>query len=432
MNPCYQRAYQQLSAQSSAWLYAARAAHFTAFLARGFPTRSEEDWRYTDISAIKQAQFSLSLPADALDDTVAMAKIQQYIVPEYQNLVFINGHFAPQLSDRHVANGAIATSLMSSVHDHPELLTPYFRLEPGKQLLFSQLNVALMTDGLVLYVPRNTQVEKPIHLLHFVTQTDAEPMHHLRNLIILEENTEAAFFETYASDTGALGTGQKYFNNIVTQIYVNENAKLDYCKKQQEGPQAYHIANTQIIQQRHTRVNACNFSWGGQLGRDDLMIEQNGEDAVSELYGLYMLRDNQHMDHHTHVDHRSAHGSSRQLYKGVLSGKSTAVFNGKIKVQKSAKSVNAQQTNQNLLLSNSAAINTKPALEIYANDVKCMHGATVGQIDAAALFYLRSRGIDEKTAMSLLVQAFMNAVVEEVPAAIKQYRGDNYEYRHAL
>lgn len=415
MNPYYQQAYEQMLNQNGnqpQWLRALKAAQFTDFVACGFPTRTHEDWRYTDVAAIKQSSFSLAANKDA----VISAQMKNYILPQYHNLVFINGYFAPQLSDAFPdASGVIATNVQTGLQQHAELIKPYFIQQSNQSQPFSQLNLALMTDGLFLYVPENIQLAKPIQLLHFTNNADIEQMHHLRHVIILAENAAAVLLENYVALTG-----QKYFNNIVTQINVNNHARLDYCKQQHEAKNAYHVANTHIKQHSQSRVRAYNFSTGGQLGRDDLIIDQEGSGAMSELYGLYSLQHQQHMDHHTQVNHHAAHGCSQQLYKGVLADNATAVFNGRVTVRQNAKSVNAQQTNQNLLLSKTASVNTKPALEIYASDVKCTHGATVGQIDDAALFYLRSRGLDKKTAMQLLVEAFMQEVLDKVPASLRR------------
>jgi Fe-S cluster assembly protein SufD len=274
-----------------------------------------------------------------------------------------------------------------------------------------------MFDGLFLYVPKNVKIEKPIQCLFISTQEFQDSMQHLRNLIIVEENSQVTLFETYVSETE-----KKYFNNIVTQIYLGNHSQINYYKYQQESENGYHIANTQIHQQANSCVNSFHFSLGSQLAREDLAVSLNQSGAECALYGLYLLDNRQHIDHHTRIDHHVSNCTSYELYKGILAAQSVGVFNGKIIVHPQAQRSNAQLVNQNLLLAKTAEINTKPELEIYADDVKCSHGATVGQIDDESLFYLRSRGIEEQTAQNILTYAFASEVINQIKDfKIKEY-----------
>lgn len=408
----YQKAYQKILQNSSDGLQTLRAREFSQFTLQGLPKCDQENWKYTDISALETAAFNLVL--NNQDDS--NLSIAEHYLPDSHNLVFVNGYFSSQLSKlQALPDGVILTDIRNAWKSFPELVKPY--LEKDIKQSLDSLNLALMTDGLFLYVPKNLKLKQPIQLLYLTTQSSQDCMQHLRNIILAEESAGVVLLENY------VGLGDvKYFNNIVTQIYAKKNSQIEYYRCQNESREAYHIANIQVEQSANSQIKSYAFSVGSKLARDDLMISLNETGASCELLGLYLVHDKQHIDHHTRIDHHAAHGSSRENYKGILEGKATGVFNGKVIVHPGAQQTKAQQTNQNLLLSKTAEMNTKPELEIYADDVQCTHGATVGQMDEAALFYLQSRGIAEPTARKILTYAFMSEIIDAIGnPAIKQH-----------
>lgn len=409
MFECYQKAYEKIQQVSAADLNAVRQQPFADFLIQGFPKRRDENWKYTDISVLENANFNL-----ALDKTVANLKIDKYCLPNSHHLVFINGHFVPQMSNmQSLPAGVILTNMVDAWQRFPQLVKPYLQTE--NKTSFDNLNAALMTDGLFLYVPKNVMMPQPVQLLCLATQGLSAAMQHLRNVIIVESDSQLIYLEDYIGLASV-----KYFNNVVTQIALNARAQMAFYKCQNEARSAYHVANIQVEQKTNTQFKSYSFSLGGQIARDDLAIMMNGTGANCDLNGLYLVQDKQHVDQHTRIDHVAAHCTSRENYKGILDGKATGVFNGKVFIHPHAQQSKAKQSNQNLLLSKNAEMNTKPELEIYADDVQCAHGATVGQIDEMALFYLRSRGIDETTARHILIHAFMSEIVDDItPPAIK-------------
>lgn len=367
------------------------------FLQTGFPTRKNEDWKYTNVSAIADVEFEFSLvKSDKLD-------LDNYSMTDSYRMVFIDGAFFREKSDIDaLPQGVLVSDTATMLKD--EKWQPYLAVNGTCQSAFTQLNAALMSTGLFLYVEKNAVIEKPIHLLYLQTQPQ-RVMQHPRHMIILDQHSECCVLEEYA------GLAQDYFNNIVTQIYAKQDAVLAHYKFQREAQQAKHIATTVIHQNHGSSVASHVVSMGASLSRDGLYFALTEENSSAHLYGLYLPLSHQHIDHHTRVDHLVPHCFSQQVYKGVIGMKSHAVFNGKVMVHKDAQRSSALQNNQNLLLAADAEIDTKPELEIYADDVKCTHGATIGQIDEKALFYLRSRGIEENKARHMLTQAFADEVL---------------------
>jgi Fe-S cluster assembly protein SufD len=369
-----------LSAELAPRWQAWRANNFATFLAQGFPNKKQEEWRHTDVSAIADHTFQL---------------VKNSELPTHSAL----------------PAGVIFASLAEALQTHSEIIEPYLKLIK-KSNPFVDLNFAFLQAGLFLYVPKNVVIPQPVQWTHYLAALNEDAMQHSCQVIVLEPQAQLSLVEVYNGDNQ-----NKYFNNILTAIFVNEGASLTYYKCQNETLSTYHIANTQITQQANSIVKSFNFSLGAQLARDDLQILLNGEGAHCELYGLYMPRRQQHIDNHTAIVHQVANCSSQQLYKGILNDDATAVFNGKILVQPQAQNTQAQQTNRNLLLSKIAQINTKPQLEIYADQVQCQHGATVGQLDKDAIFYLQSRGINAEEATRMLTYAFAEEVLEKIPSS---------------
>ncbi|WP_423062668.1 Fe-S cluster assembly protein SufD [Candidiatus Paracoxiella cheracis] len=367
-------------------------AQLQEFIKQGFPNRKVEDWKYTDVSAIAKQAFTLSHEVSS-DVDIRPLKIESPHI-----IVFVNGRYAPVLS---TVNNLPTAVTVSTVNQALQIPAQY-------QTPFSALNAALMTDGLYLSIPKNNYIEHPIHLIYLQTD-DRQLMNHPRHFIDVGENSEVTFFEEYVGQTSAA-----YFNNVVTQISAAQNARVQHFKLQNEAKQAFHIANTIICQQKDSVVSTTTIATGASLSRDDLNYSLNEAGSQCRLLGLYHLDNERHIDNHSRIDHRVPHCSSEQNYKGIIDGKSRAVFNGRVIVHEDAIKTKALQSNQNLLLSAHAEIDAKPELEIYADDVQCAHGATVGRLDEQALFYLRSRGIDDDMAHHLLTCAFANEILEQI------------------
>jgi Fe-S cluster assembly protein SufD len=326
-------------------------------------------------------------------------------------LVFVNGIFAPELSSlAELPAGVTAGSLAAELAARPRDIEPHLgRLADFEPQPFVALNLAFVLDGAYVRVARGTVLDRPLHLL-FVSSAPGEPtVSFPRNLIVAEAGSQVAIVESY------VGTGREvYFTNAVTEVQIGDDAVVDHVKLQGESDKAFHVANLQVEQGRASQFVSHSFSLGGGLVRNDLGTVFGAEGGECTLNGLYMVGGRQHVDNHTSIDHAKPHCTSRELYKGVLDGKSKAVFNGKIVVRPDAQKTNARQTNKNLILSDDTGVNSKPQLEIFANDVKCAHGATVGQVDKDALFYMRSRGLALGAARNLLTYAFASEILEEI------------------
>jgi Fe-S cluster assembly protein SufD len=321
-------------------------------------------------------------------------------------LVFVDGHYAPELSRvDELPEGVIIEPLARALPHHVDVieshLAHYADLDANP---FVALNTMLMSDGAFIHLPSRAVIRVPIHLLYFGTMNEGTAQ--LRNLIIAGEGSEATVIEHYTS-----ADSLAYWTNAVSEIAVSENAGMEHYKLEEEGDKAFHIATLQIRQDRDSRFSSHNASLGGRLARNDINTRLEGENAQCMLNGLYVIKGRQHVDNHTRIDHVRPRTTSRELYKGVMDGWSRGVFNGKIIVHKNAQLTDSNQANHNLLLSPNAEADPKPQLEIFADDVKCTHGATVGQIDQGALYYLRSRGIPVAEARALLTFAFANDVI---------------------
>ena len=395
------------------WLDRLRNDALDRFAQRGFPTRSDEDWKYTSMAALEKQRFhALHATTDARAHAGPHPLMNRHALATDVGhvLVFLDGRYAPWLSDLGtLPTGARLSSLADVLKAAPDLLESYLANDE-QQTVFGALSTAFMADGAFLHLQRGVVLEAPVHLLFLSTESAAA--HHLRNVIVAEDGAQATVIEHYAGIDGIA-----YFNNVVTSIFADGNAAIAHHKLQQEGSAAYHVGGIHALQERDSRLESHSISFGAALARNDITIAFHGNGCEATLNGLYLVGGTQHVDHHTCVDHRQPNGTSREHYRGVLEGQSHAVFNGKVIVQPGAQKSNAHQTNHNLLLSSDAEVDTKPELKIYADDVKCNHGATVGQLDEAQLFYLRSRGIDEAVAHGLLVHAFALDVVERIRVA---------------
>ena len=389
------------------WLNHAREEALTSFLDIGFPSLRDEDWKYTSVAPIEKAAFNLEQPAAG--NAVDAAAIAALALHGARLLAFVDGRYAPRLTRLgDLPAGVIVTSLAETLVRDPERLrVPFGYPSDGYASGFAALNLAFMHDGAYIHLAAGAALDEPLHLL-FVS-TCPNQATHIRNRVVAETGSHIRIVEHHAA-LGAAG----YFNNVVTDIVARRGATVEHYKLQEESLAAFHVAAVNAKVGQDARFVSAALAFGGALARTDIDVTLNGEGAQCVLDGLYIGDGRQHLDHHTRIDHAQPRGTSREFYKGILDGAARAVFNGKVIVRPDAQQSDAQQTNHNLLLSEQAEIDTKPQLEIWADDVKCGHGATVGQLDPDQIFYLRSRGIEDAAARWLLVLAFAGEVVDHV------------------
>jgi Fe-S cluster assembly protein SufD len=408
-------AYVQLKTSHSAapvWLREARAAAMRAFTDNGFPTTRHEDWRFTNITPIVETRFATSGPAP----TAAQIASHLFSEANAHVAVIAAGRFSHELSS---LDGLPATvfvgSLAQALVTHSDNLQPALTQIAKGDHPFVSLNTGLFEDGVLIRVPENTIVERPIHV-HVASDAASDPtVSHPRVLISAGENSQFTVIESYGGPEG-----QCYFTNAVTEALVAPGAIVHHVKVQRESRKAFHIAGTFARLGRGSVFTSHNISLGGGIVRNDISAVMDGEGGEATLNGLYLADGDRLVDNHTVIDHAQPHCPSHEVYKGVLGGKARAVFNGKIFVRQDAQKTNAKQTNKALLLSDDAQINTKPQLEIFADDVKCTHGAAIGQLDEDALFYLRARGIGRLDAQHFLIRAFAGEVLQQVqPESIR-------------
>lgn len=397
------------SAPSQApWIKQVREKAFVSFMEQGFPTTRHEDWKYTSVAAVEKTAFA---PAAADIVVAELPAIFAFSDLACHQLVFVNGHYSPAHSRLlPLPAGVRIASLAAVLAEENEVLEQHlFRHTDYREHAFTALNTALATDGAYVYLPPDAVIAEPVHLLFVATAGEKSLMTHPRNLIVAGENSQATIIEHYVS----MGESE-YFTNAVTELLAGRNAAIEHIKLQEESRKAFHIATLQVYQEANSRFASHSVSLGAALARNDINSVLDAERAECTLNGLYLADGSQHVDCHTRVDHAKPHGTSRELYKGVLDGRARGVFNGKVFVHHDAQKTDAQQSNKNLLLSRDAEVDTKPQMEIYADDVKCSHGATVGQLDENMIFYLRSRGIGEAAARSLLTYAFATDVLNHI------------------
>jgi Fe-S cluster assembly protein SufD len=415
---------QQEAAQD--WLRATQHSQRASFLQRGLPLRREERWKYTDISFLTKQNYTVDGQL-ASDITATINKLR---LPDIDSvlLVLVNGKFSSEFSDLSLLPETVTVqSLATAFQTHPQYIEPRLPHD-SKQYPFATLNSALVSDGVFLLVPDQIRVTAPIHILHINTAKQtfiASPRH----IIIAGAHAALTILEEHQGLDDS-----NYFVNLVTDIEAGANARIDFHKMQNESPAAAHIAQVFVTAGQDAQVNMHNLALGSRLGRDDITVNLNARGAACQLNGFYYLTaDQQQIDNHILVEHRAPYSVSEMLYKGIADKQSKVIFNGKIHVHKDAQKIQSNQYNHNLLLSTAAEVNTKPELEIYADDVKCAHGATIGQFDEAALFYLRARGISQTDAMQMLTQAFAGEVLAKITCqVIKQKMADllNERFTH--
>jgi Fe-S cluster assembly protein SufD len=371
------------------------------------PTTRDEEWRFTDLSPLIRLSFQPSHAAPAL----AASDVAPFEAPEaVVRLVFVDGIFSPALSSNGVLpDGVAVTNLAAALKTHGEIIEPHLGHLAGFQdNVFTALNTAFMHDGAAVIIGRGQRVSAPVHLLFISAQP--ETASYPRTLVIAEEGAEAVIIEDHVSIGNGVG-----FSNAVTEIAVAANARVKHVKLQRDNVQAFHIANCSAALERDAVLSSYAVTLGGRLSRYNLNVVQQGEGAQCEIDGLTLISGRQLADSHTMIDHAAPHGRSRQINKCIVGGGAHAVFNGKIVVRPGAQLVNSAQESRNLLLSGRARIDTKPQLEIFADDVKCAHGATVGQLEPEQVFYLVSRGLSESMARNLLTYAFGAEIINRIP-----------------
>jgi Fe-S cluster assembly protein SufD len=401
-------------AAAPGWLRDVRRAAIARFEALGFPTMKDEDWHFTSAAPIAEAAFT-RLHDDGAGSRVSIAALAPYrLDPTWPALVFVNGRFRSDLSSAPADTAALrAMPLDRAWRDAPDLVERHLtRIAPFADRSFTALNTAFLHDGAFIHVGAGAAPAAPVHLLFVSDDTAADGVAHLRNLVVIERGANASVVESY------LGLGAaRSFTNAVTELHVADDATLRHVKIQRENEHAFHVHTVQATQGRDSHLQSFSFASGAALSRTDIHTRLDGAGCGATLNGLYMVGGTQHVDHQTSIVHAQPNCFSRELYKGILDGASHGVFNGKVYVLPVAQKTDGKQTNANLLLSERARIDTKPQLEIFADDVKCTHGATVGRLDDAALFYLRSRGIGDDLARRLLTYAFAADVLETIELA---------------
>jgi len=396
------------------WLKATRKAAIGRFEALGFPTQKHEEWKYTSLAPLLRAPFKSAILARP--DGVVAERLDPftYGVLKTSRVVFVNGRYSSRLSYlRSLPEGVRVLPMAEILRSEPEavrpLLTRHAKFEDDP---FVALNTAFFQDGAYVDVPRNTVVEEPIHLIFLSTSKDLPIVSYPRNLIVLGPNSQATVIETYAG-----WAPDVTLTNAVTEVIVGPASVLEHYKVQRESEKAFHFGAMTIDQDRDSSVTAHSMSFGGALSRNTVLTKFGGEGGQLTLNGVFMPTGTQQHDNYTRIDHVARSCTSVELYRGILNDKARGVFNGNIYVRKDAQKTVARQTNKNLLLSNEAFVDSTPGLEILADDVKCNHASTIGQLDDSAVFYLRSRGIDEEAARNILTYAFVADVVNQVKVA---------------
>lgn len=390
-------------------LHDVRTTAIKNFEDKGFPTKKDEAWKYTSLNAILKNDFTV-FPKE--ENNIQYSDVKKYFLHEIDTykVVFIDGIFSSHLSS--TTHDGIDVCLMASALSRPKykmVIDTYFNQIANKDDSLTSLNTAFANEGAYINIPKSKVADKPIEIMYFSTGNEAALLVQPRNLVIVGENSHVQIIERHQSLNE-----NPVLTNSVTEIFAKKRAIVDYYKIQNDTLEANLIDNTYVSQQKESHVSVHTFSFGGNLTRNNLNFYHFGERLTSTLNGITIIGEKQHIDHYTLVKHSAPNCESFQDYKGIYSGSSTGVFNGKVYVEKEAQKTNAFQKSNNILLSDKATINAKPQLEIFADDVKCSHGCTVGQLDETALFYMQQRGIPKKEAKALLMYAFSNAVIENI------------------
>jgi Fe-S cluster assembly protein SufD len=392
------------------WLPTVRRAAIARFAELGFPTPRNEDWHFTSVAPIAESEFH---PLDIPTGEARPSDLAPFLFGrvEWPTIVFVNGRYSPTLSTTALLPASVRVmNLPRGWREAPELLEAHLsKIATFEDQTFTALNTAFMYDGAIIHVAKDVQVEMPIHVLHVVDPIAARVVMYPRHLVVVDRNASARVIESYVS----LGNA-RYFTNAVTEVALGDGAYLAHYKIQRESQRAFHVGTIQVHQPRNSKYASFSFATGAALSRTNIYTVLDGEGAEVWMNGLYMVDGEQHVDHQTRIEHAQPNCTSHEVYKGILGGASHGVFNGKVLVRPIAQKTDGKQENNNLLLSDKARVDTKPQLEIFADDVKCTHGATVGKLDALSLFYMKSRGLPAETARRLLIYAFAADVLERL------------------
>jgi len=404
---------QAREGRDPAWLQNLREKAGAVYESLNFPTTRDEEWKYTNVAPIMKVPYrELFDPELNGLNRLTARDVEPFIFAESRDsrLVFVNGAFSRELSSlTALSNGCVAGNLSEIPSEHANVTRDHLAAYADyRDATFTALNTASVGDGAFVYIPGGKAVDAPIHLL-FISTAEEPVASHTRVLIVAGAGAVATVIESYVS----LGEGV-YFTNAVTEVVVKEDAVITHYRFQQESERAFHIATTQVHQERASNYASYAVSLGAEIARHDLSVALTGENIETTIDGLYVVTGQQHTDSHTSIDHQKPHSVSNQLYKGILDGRSRAIFNGKVFVREGALLTDARQLNKNLLLSSDAHVDTKPQLEIFADDVKCAHGATVGQLESEELFYLSTRGITPERARALLTYGFAEDVINRI------------------
>ncbi|HKQ99500.1 MAG TPA: Fe-S cluster assembly protein SufD [Pyrinomonadaceae bacterium] len=397
------------------WVERLRERAFARFEELGFPTVAREEWKYTNVAEIAKTKFEPAFKSQDAAPAPDAEALRAFTYEEAQRsrLVFVNGLYRPELSSTEaLPAGVVALDLAAALRDekYVDILRSHLaRVADFNENAFTALNTAFIESGAFILIPQDAEVASPLHLL-FLSDGKKEAVATFpRVLVVAGRGSSATLIESYASLREDV-----YLTNAVVELSLDEGARLSYYKVQRESAGAFHVAMTQAALSRDSSFNSTTVTLGARLSRHDINVTLDAEGAECWVDGLYLVGAGQHTDTHSLIDHRRPHTTSHQLYKGILDGKSRAVFNGKVFVREGAQATDAQQTNRNLLLSNEARVDTKPQLEIFADDVKCAHGATVGQLEDEELFYLASRGLSVEIARNLLTYGFAEEVIGKI------------------
>ncbi|WP_457609609.1 Fe-S cluster assembly protein SufD [Lutibacter sp.] len=390
-------------------VHAIRQKAIHNFEVQGFPTKKDEEWKYTNLKSLLKNDFNLFPSANK---SVEFKDVERYLINEIESykLIFIDGVFSSFLST--TTHDEWDICVLSSALTKPKykmVVDNYFNTIAKNNNSLSELNTAFAKEGAFINIPKNTIVPKPIQIINFSTGSEKEVILQPRNLVVVGENSHVQIIERHQNLSK-----NTTLTNAVTEIFVHKRAIVDYYKIQNDTQNSSLIDSTFVSQKQQSVASVNTYSFGGKLIRNNLEFQHEGEYITSNLNGISILNNKQHVDNHTLVNHKYPNCESHELYKGIYADKSTGIFNGKVIVQQAAQKTNAFQQNNNILIDDGATINAKPQLEIFADDVKCSHGCTIGQLDENALFYMRSRGIPKKEATALLLFAFGNEVVEKI------------------
>lgn len=409
---------QYLPPTHTPWLTARRQQALADFQQRGFPTNRDEDWKYSDTQKLAGQPF---LPATY--QLLDAACIQAYLPSDFDCylVVFVNGHYCHRHSmTEGLPETIVLTSLKTALEQQPQTLRPY--LDEHYTTALHALNAAFMTDGVFLHLPANTVMDKPLYILNLSTTSHGPHMSHAHHVIVAESHTKLVMLQQHATVNG-----EQHFSSATTRIIAKANAVIEHYQFQQHHEKNYHFNSLTIQQARDSQVTAFQYDLSSGWTRNEVHLHLNENGASGHLKGLYLTRGKQHLDNHTRIEHHAPHTASTEHYQGILADAARAIFSGRILVHPEAQKVSAEQKNNNLLLSSQAEIDTQPQLEIFADDVKCSHGATVGELNKEALFYLQSRGLALQAAKDVLTYGFAVEMINALPIkALQHYLIDRF------